>query len=38
MATPLAETSSFNDILSRSVEDQIRVNTKNDKNNSLETL
>ena len=42
MTTPLVETSSFNDILSPSVEDQINPfvssDTENDNNNSLETL
>ena len=42
MATPLVETSSFNDTLSPSVEDQINSfvssDTENDNNNSLETL
>ena len=41
MATPLVETSSFNDILSLSVEDQIdsfvSSPIENDNNNSLET-
>ena len=41
MATPLVETSSFNDILSLSVEDQIdsfvSSAIENDNNNSLET-
>ena len=42
MTTPLVETSSFTDILSPSVEDQINSfvssDTGNDNNNSLETL
>ena len=42
MATPLVETSSFTDILSRSVEDQINSfvlsDTENDNTDSLETL
>ena len=42
MTTPLVETSSFTDILSPSVEDQINSfvssDTENDNNNSLETL
>ena len=41
MATPLVETSSFTDILSPSVEDQINSfvssDTENNNNNSLET-
>ena len=42
MTTPLVETSSFNDILSPSVEDHISSfvtsDTENDNNNSLGTL
>ena len=42
MATPLVETSSFTDIPSPSIEDQINSfvssDTENDNNNSLETL
>ena len=42
MATPLVEASSFTDILSPSIEDQINSfvssDTENDNNNSLETL
>ena len=42
MTTPLVETSSFTDILSRSVEDQINSfvlsDTENDNTDSLETL
>ena len=42
MATPLVESSSFTDILSPSIEDQINSfvssDTENDNNNSLETL
>ena len=41
MATPLVEASSFTDILSLSIEDQINSfvsnDTENDNNNSLET-
>ena len=42
IATPLVETSSFTNILSSSVEDQINSfvssDTENDNNNSLQTL
>ena len=42
MTTPVVETSSFNDILSASFEDQINSfissDTEDDNNNSLETL